>query len=92
MNGILGIILIIAFLWGYCSFMDYAFTQAVGEAIGHVETSGLRTPADTIQTTLADFGVVHLCAVIKHCDGCNKRTGFSDGECNVCAYPQEASA
>lgn len=82
MNGILGLLLIAFTLYAYCALMDYAFKKAVGESsVNHLETPEVNPPATT-QTTLEDFH-------IKFCAGCNKRTGFSCGECNLCALPTE---
>ncbi len=88
MNGILGLLLIASMLYAYCALMDYAFKKAMGESsVNHLETPEMNPPATT-QTTLEDFSAdedFH----IKFCVGCTKRTGFSYGECNLCALPTE---
>jgi len=96
MNGVLGIIIIAFALYAYCALMDFSFKQALGEASGdyHVDSvaSEVRPEAATVQTSLADFWH-HAHPVedfhIKFCRGCVKRTGFSYGECNLCALPSE---
>lgn len=86
MNGILGLLLIAFTLYAYCALMDFMFNKALGEASGdyHVDSvaSEVRPEATTVQTSLEDFH-------IKFCAGCNKRTGFCGGECNLCALPSE---
>jgi len=82
MNAILGLLLIAAMLYAYSALMGFIFNKATGESsVYHLETPKVNPPATT-QTTLEDF---HL----KFCAGCNKRRGFSYGECNFCAMPTE---
>jgi len=84
MNAIFGLLLIAAMLYAYCALMDYTFKKALGAASGdyHVDSAQEMHPEATVQTTLEDFH-------IKFCAGCVKRTGFSNGECNLCALPTE---
>lgn len=86
MNGILGLLLIAFTLYAYCALMDYAFNKALGEASGdyHVDSVASEVRPEATAPEEIDEGF-H----IKFCRGCVKRTGFSYGECNLCALPSE---
>ena len=82
MNIIIGLLIIGAVLWAYASFMEFAFTKALGESAAIEPSPGHLVPPQSADTPTHQF-------TIKFCRGCNKRTGFEGGECNYCAMPEE---